>query len=307
MEDGPHRITFNFKDQDWELYTQHRPSYPKAVFDHIFEYHKKHNGQFNEALDIGAGNGIVTRNLLEKFSHVTFSDVAEQYVGQAKERFASFGPDKVSFLHAGFGDLSPQKFPSSKLDLATGATCFHFLGEDRKTFPARMAKIIKPGGTFAPMGYGGYPLYPESEPGHKEFVAIYQQYMDYFQKNLAPFTADAPVGIMNARLEYFDFDPQVWENVRRLHAWYEKPCVPNAPRAESSVKKDVESVEFFEDQGIISKDAGFDWIYGFYVNLYPAVDAATVCKDQLAALKEAMGDKTVRLQWPFDMVLATRK
>ncbi|XEV07542.1 hypothetical protein FSHL1_012829 [Fusarium sambucinum] len=79
---------FDFGKIDWETYESHRPPYPDALYDVIFQHHQDHGGDWDLALDVGAGGGTVTKVLLHHFDHVVCSDAAAGYVAQAEHRFS---------------------------------------------------------------------------------------------------------------------------------------------------------------------------------------------------------------------------
>ena len=48
-------IPFSIGQDAWASYKEHRPEYPKSMFDLWFDYHRKHGGKFDAAHDVGAG------------------------------------------------------------------------------------------------------------------------------------------------------------------------------------------------------------------------------------------------------------
>lgn len=79
----PRNAGFNFTHMDWVAYTAFRLAYPDAVYKTIYTHHEFHGGTTESALDVGAGIGIVTARLMERFEHVTLSDASELYISQA--------------------------------------------------------------------------------------------------------------------------------------------------------------------------------------------------------------------------------
>jgi hypothetical protein len=67
--DDTRSFTFDFGRIDWDAYESHRPPYPDALYDMIFQHHQNHGGDLDVALDVGAGGGTVTRVLLQRLNY----------------------------------------------------------------------------------------------------------------------------------------------------------------------------------------------------------------------------------------------
>ena len=57
----------------WQKYHDVRPAYPKALFDVIFDYHRKHSGSWDLAADFGSGPGTIVPELAREFKRVEAS------------------------------------------------------------------------------------------------------------------------------------------------------------------------------------------------------------------------------------------
>lgn len=57
----------------WQKYHDVRPAYPKALFDVIFDYHRKHSGSWELAADFGSGPGTIVPELASEFKRVEAS------------------------------------------------------------------------------------------------------------------------------------------------------------------------------------------------------------------------------------------
>ena len=123
----------------------------------IYRHHKAYGGDFSSALDVGAGSGVVTKQLLRRFKRVTLSDVSELYVSQAKARFSNVQPDHKSYLQQSFEALNPVDLPHGKVDLITAGECLHFA--ILQDFVTQMAKMLQPDGTIAAFQYALRAIY----------------------------------------------------------------------------------------------------------------------------------------------------
>ncbi|EGP85359.1 uncharacterized protein MYCGRDRAFT_105469 [Zymoseptoria tritici IPO323] len=90
----PERSGFQYASFDWESYMRFRPAYPPKVYSTVYDHHKANGGSFNSAVDIGAGIGIVSAELVKKFSHVTVTDPSAEYVEAAKAFLAANPKEK---------------------------------------------------------------------------------------------------------------------------------------------------------------------------------------------------------------------
>lgn len=83
--------TFARNEAFWNNYLKGRPRAPDAFFSRIIQYHQAHNGQFDTAHDVGAGNGPHAQQLRDRFRHVIVSDVVPENVKLAQERLGTDG------------------------------------------------------------------------------------------------------------------------------------------------------------------------------------------------------------------------
>ena len=300
---------FNFSEMDWEAYTAFRPAYPNALYAMIYAYQQSHEGAFGHALDVGAGIGIVAANLLEQFGHVTLSDASDLYLSQAQQFFRSRISSGLSFLHCSGEDLSFDLLPNhNQVDLITAGTCLHWTNVDVCT--QRFASLLKPSGTFAAWVYGGRPI-PLQTPASTFVRQLIDDIVDEFgrqyDKQIEDQQKNGAAAIINARYDNVSLDPELWEDVRRIHVnrkatmtcdWW--PTAPSRVRPQ-------ESAEELEDQAFLSQDVDFEWFKGYLSNLYPVVKMSKAVVDKLAQLEAVMAGETIKLSWSFSLVLATKK
>jgi tRNA (cmo5U34)-methyltransferase len=85
---------------------------------------------FKSILDLGAGTGLLTKYLYEKFPNAKFTlvDVSEQMIDIAKQRFEN--KDNFNFVITDY----LKELPSNQFDLITSALSIHHLDNDSKAF-----------------------------------------------------------------------------------------------------------------------------------------------------------------------------
>jgi tRNA (cmo5U34)-methyltransferase len=96
-------------------------------------------------LDLGAGTGIFSQFVLEKYpqADITLLDFSEQMLSVARERFA--GIKNVSFQVADMINFEPRQ----KYDAVISSLAIHHLShEDKQTLFKKIHGILKDGGSF---------------------------------------------------------------------------------------------------------------------------------------------------------------
>lgn len=221
MTENPAPPSFNFSSMDWDAYIQFRPVYPPELYSTIYAYHDSHGGAYNSAVDIGAGVGIVSAELVKKFSHVTVTDPSSAYIASAKSHFAAFPRERIGFLQTKAEDISPKRL--EKVDLVTAAECLHWA--DVEAVAPRMASVLKPGGTFAAWLYGVRPLLSGEPEAREIFYEIYEMMIRKYETQIEKQDEKTGGAAMNARLDHMPFSEDVWGDVRRVHNNTEAPMV----------------------------------------------------------------------------------
>jgi tRNA (cmo5U34)-methyltransferase len=123
-------------------------------------------------LDVGAGTGLLSRLLLEKYpgATITLLDISEKMLAVARERFSGC---KNVVLRA--GDYSRVDL-GGPYDLVCSALSIHHLEpEDKRRLFARIFSVLKPGGIFANAD--------QAEGESPYFTGKYREYWDEFLKN----------------------------------------------------------------------------------------------------------------------------
>lgn len=128
-----------------DLYAAYRPTYPKALYDFIFQQVR----HFNAAWDAGTGNGQVARDLAGRFVKVLATDISDKQLANAPQTeniFYSLASESTNFL-------------DQSVDLITVAQAIHWFNIPR--FYEEVKRVAKPGGVLAVWGYSLLSINPE--------------------------------------------------------------------------------------------------------------------------------------------------
>jgi ubiquinone/menaquinone biosynthesis C-methylase UbiE len=104
-----------------------------------------------EVLDLGAGYGVVTEEVLQAFpaAHVTLQDYSQPMLDQARQRLAARSK-QLSFVLCDLTDSSWPQAVGGPFDLAVSAIALHNLRDPEKIFACYrpIQDLLKPGGFF---------------------------------------------------------------------------------------------------------------------------------------------------------------
>ena len=198
-----------------KLYAAARPTYPEVLIDELAALSLGRE----QAWDVGTGNGQLARALASRFDHVYASDASAEQIAAA-EPCAN-----VTFA------VEPAEhtaLPDASCDLVVAAQAMHWF--DLDFFYAEAARVLRPGGLLAAVGYGWFyvdpeidqivgrtllrPLQPEWAPGNWRLIDGYRN---------IPFPGEevriAPAAIHLAwTREQFEDYVLSWSAVQRLGA-----------------------------------------------------------------------------------------
>ncbi len=121
-----------------KAYANHRPSYPKALFDLLFE---RVRGR-DRAWDVACGNGQVAHSLASVFDRVDATDISEAQLAEA---------ERSSNVHYQVAPAEGSPFPESAFDLITVAQALHWF--DVAAFHREVQRVAKEGASIAEWGY----------------------------------------------------------------------------------------------------------------------------------------------------------
>jgi tRNA (cmo5U34)-methyltransferase len=180
------RQAFNRFAQDYDTQREHiipemRQFYGTAVW-------AMESGEAEPAiLDIGAGTGLLSAYILEKFpqAHLTLVDIAENMLDLARQRFSGREHTRYVVSDYSTGDLG------GPYDIACSALSIHHLApEEKRLLFRRIFTALKPGGMFvnADQADGETPYFRER----------YMAYWNEFMKN-GPMTGEQHAEILKRR------------------------------------------------------------------------------------------------------------
>ena len=172
------------------LYDKMRPTYPQALYDHIFAY--KEITATSTALEIGIGTGQATRPILDTGCALTAVELGDSLSAFAAEKFRSY--PNFSVITAAFPDVS---LPDNSFDLIYSATAFHWIPEEAGY--TKVFSLLKSGGIFAL--FSNHPIPDkDNEHLHAALQKIYSE--DKTMTPHSPNSANPPEVIAQIPLKY---------------------------------------------------------------------------------------------------------
>ena len=130
-----------------EEYDRVRSDYPAEIVDAACAIAGLEPG--SPVLEIGCGTGKLTEALVERSLHVEAVDPGAGMIEVARRRVDSAAD--VNFLVGRFEDV---ELPAGTFAAAFSATAFHWV--DPTIGWAKVADLLRPGGTFALLTYTGF-------------------------------------------------------------------------------------------------------------------------------------------------------
>lgn len=149
-------------------YAAARPTYPKQLYDFIFDYHRRHPAaRFETAVDLGCGTGQATAGLTP-FRHVIGVDPSRKMIENARATIGAVDPPKFRFEVSSAEDV--HTLEDGTADLIISAQAAHWFRFDY-VWP-EVARLLRPGGSVAFWGY--------SEMRLTKFPSLTPLITDYF-------------------------------------------------------------------------------------------------------------------------------
>ncbi len=127
-----------------ERYHKTRPRYPDVIWDALFEITGIEPGA--RVLEIGAGTGIATAELVRRGCHVTALEPGATMAAIIERDLGGTG-----LVDVVVGDFAAWEWDGVPFDLAIGATSLHWI--DRPVLNERLPKVVRPGGHAALLHY----------------------------------------------------------------------------------------------------------------------------------------------------------
>lgn len=315
------RLGFQAEGFDWNEYIKYRPSYPPSFYNRFYDEHAKNHNTFGIVNDVGAGAGIASEKLAEKFKKVIVSEPNARYVKIAENRLNSLGKfpkDKFSFLPEG-GEKS--SLPDASLDCLTICEALHWT--DIQTSINEFARCLKSGGTLGIFHYSP-PMFEDPEMNEllrKLYGSAANRYVDIDVYTRA---------FLNLRNGYQNvyFDGKIWkEGVRRVYVntkgdletlrvgiaresdvsgeVLEHLTEMNSTPAQNHVAK-TDLIEWIEGDEDWYDDVDAEWIKNCYHNMILAKKEED-SREAMENLLRAMGDRKYRIVYPAVQIIATKR
>lgn len=193
---------------DVQGYDQIRPPYPEQL------YHFLHSSGALFAncttLEIGAGNGLATRQLLERGANPLTALEPDSRFAPLLHAIAATSAAEFQLFHSAFEEA---ELPTNHFDLVAAATAFHWI--DPAVGLAKVASLLKPGG-HAAFWWNVFGDPERTDPFHDATQRILQP--------LATSPSDAPIYTpfaldIPARLGDFGNTGQFAPAVYQHHPW----------------------------------------------------------------------------------------
>jgi SAM-dependent methyltransferase len=118
-----------------DIYNRARPRYPAVAVDWAV------GGRPCRVLDLGAGTGILTRQLIERGHTVTAVEPNEQMLAA----LTAHSPGATALL----GSAEQIPLPDGSVDAVVAGQAYHWF--DPSTAHDEIARVLRPGGVFVPL------------------------------------------------------------------------------------------------------------------------------------------------------------
>jgi ubiquinone/menaquinone biosynthesis C-methylase UbiE len=149
-----------------KLYAAFRPTYPKELYEFIFQYVPEKK----TAWDCATGNGQVANYLSSHFTEVYATDISQQQLDQA--------PHQNNIIYS-LCAAETTSFEDNQFNLITVAQALHWF--DRDAFYREATRVSKPGSLLAVWGYALLYIEP----------IIDEVIMDYYNHTVGPYWDNA--------------------------------------------------------------------------------------------------------------------
>ncbi|KAG1870824.1 S-adenosyl-L-methionine-dependent methyltransferase [Suillus subluteus] len=148
--------TFSESSFDSTVYATFRPTYPKSLYDFIFQYHERNEGaRWDRAVDLGCGTGQATVELTP-FKHVTGVDPSSKMteVAQGILEKNPMSTGQFEYVH-GSADNLPF-LDDGSVDLVISSQACHWFNWN-KVWP-ELARVLRKNGSAAFWSYSKFRL-----------------------------------------------------------------------------------------------------------------------------------------------------
>ena len=182
-------------------YTAIRPEHPPAIVESVLRFLRlKYSGPLAQAVDVGCGSGMSTRNLFGRFERILGVDLSQAMIDQARQSFKTTPEAVFEVSRAESLAVAPE---SAQLVLVGRA--IHYF--DQEAFFREVDRILVPGGVVAYYSVH-FPTIsiPGKEEEGKQVNNIFWDYLDNRLESYWPVNAfdGVKIGSRNRRDYYVE-------------------------------------------------------------------------------------------------------
>lgn len=204
---------YNKSRDFWNTYRKGRPKIPASFYDRFYTYHASHNGSFGTVHDVGAGYGLYSLTLAERFSHVIVSDAGEKNVEVARNLLQPGTPDspsKFTFLHE---PAEKSTVTDSAVDAVFMCNALHF------THPSDalscFSRQLKSGGTLF-IAHNGICKFDYPPALQQAWYDMMDVGMHKTIHSIPEGRRNAMFGVEGSGYDFVEIPGDQWENVKRV-------------------------------------------------------------------------------------------
>ncbi|KAI0171798.1 S-adenosyl-L-methionine-dependent methyltransferase [Hypoxylon sp. FL1284] len=288
---------------NWTNYIAAGRTYPKSFFDRIYAYHAQDpRAAWSLAHDVGAGCGVVSATLADRFDTVAVSDPNEGYAELARKLLveeSKLPESRFRFLQETAEDT--KSIAGGTADLITACECIHWTTPPNAI--REFGRQLRPGGA-ALISYYTRPLIDGNEAAAQAWLDLWKA----FSKISTGGLYDKAYYIANNGLDCLEFPADTWERVERVYINAKgtlESFAVNDKIGPDNVKPGERRV-WVDDDPDWANMRGIDWFKAFHATWMPSISVSRL-QEHWDRLEAALGGKEVKTRTPIAMVLATKK
>jgi trans-aconitate 3-methyltransferase len=286
---------------NWSEYLSFRPPYPQSFFDRIYSYHgAKPFATWDAAHDIGAGCGVVSATLANRFNNVVVSDPNPGYVALAQKLLvedSGLPADNLQFLQEG---AEKSSVAPGTIDVATVCECIHWT--DTEATIREVHRELRAGGTIVITHYTRPRI-----TGNKRAERVWELIWDEYSKRADGPLLDHAFPIINTGFESLEFPSDQWEKVTRMYinARGKLDTFRMNDRIGANKATEAEERVWVEDDNDWSDEQDIAWFKGYLATWVPVIPESDI-QELWDELEASLGGAKARTETPIAMVYATK-
>lgn len=199
---------FSEKNFNSNAYSDHRPSYGKALFDHLLQYHQ---GDLKTAIDLGCGTGQITSELAKSVDRVIGFDTSSTMLAKASKA------DNIMY-QVGEAENLPT-IEDNSIDLVTVGQAAHWF--NHPAWFREMHRILRSSGTLSFWSYNEA-VFTDSP----EATAISSRY-SHASDGLGPCWPQPGRSILENAMDGVDPPDSLFTNIQRHYTMQRGSSTPS--------------------------------------------------------------------------------